>query len=113
MPRLGGPRASKRRVLASVIHSELLYSAPVWHVAMSKVTYKKKLTSFHGKVNLKVSSAYRTVSSDALNAISSILSIHILVEEQADRYNKIPKDAARANLMHKWQEEWMQGKSGR
>ena len=34
MPNIGGPREAKRRLLASVVHSKLLYAAPVWAAAL-------------------------------------------------------------------------------
>ena len=30
MPNIAGPREAKRRLVASVVHSKLLYVAPVW-----------------------------------------------------------------------------------
>ena len=34
MPNIGGPREAKRRFVASVVHSKLLYEAPVWANAL-------------------------------------------------------------------------------
>ena len=34
MPNIGGPREAKRRLVASVVHSKMLYAAPVWANAL-------------------------------------------------------------------------------
>lgn len=33
MPNIGGPRAAKRRAIACVVHSQILYASPIWSVA--------------------------------------------------------------------------------
>lgn len=48
MPNVGGARASKRRVLASVVYSQLLYAAPVWH----KVTNNRKLMQILRRIHV-------------------------------------------------------------
>uniref|UniRef100_T1HQD3 SH3 domain-containing protein n=1 Tax=Rhodnius prolixus TaxID=13249 RepID=T1HQD3_RHOPR len=39
----GGPRASTRRVLMSIIHSTLLYGTEVWADALNKMAYRKRI----------------------------------------------------------------------
>ena len=51
MPNIGGPRASKRKVLSCVVHSQLLYGAPVWYT----VTENKKLIQRLSRIQLCLS----------------------------------------------------------
>lgn len=113
MPNIGGPLASKRRILACVAHSQLLYAAPVWHFAISKGYIRQKLKAIHRKLNLKICSAYRTVSTEALNVISGVPPIHLLVEERRERYKGTSKLEARSILMIEWQKEWDLDRYGR
>ena len=65
MPNIGGPREAKRRLVASVVHSKLLYAAPVWASAINSHAILKKLSLAQRGVALKVISAYLTVSTSA------------------------------------------------
>ncbi|XP_023310320.1 uncharacterized protein LOC108917090 [Anoplophora glabripennis] len=66
MPNLGGPRTCKRMVLCGVVHSILLYGAPVWHTALQKNKYKMMLERTQRRILLRVVMAYRTVSAKAV-----------------------------------------------
>ena len=44
-PNIGGPRKTKRRLVASVVNSKLLYAAPVWTRALNNHAIQKKLFS--------------------------------------------------------------------
>ena len=45
MSNIGGPREAKRRLVASVINSKLLYAAPIWTSALNNHAILKKLFS--------------------------------------------------------------------
>ena len=45
MPNIGGPREAKRRLVASMVNSILLYAAPVWTSALKNHAIQKKLFS--------------------------------------------------------------------
>ena len=62
MPNIGGPREAKRRLVASVVQSKLLYAAPVWANALQNHAIQRKLFSTQRLVALRIVSAYRTVS---------------------------------------------------
>jgi len=66
MPNVNGPSQSKRRLLASVVESQLLYAAPVWcdTVAVSART-RGVLVRPQRAAALRVTRAYRTVSDEA------------------------------------------------
>ena len=42
-PNIGGPREAKRRLVASVVKSKLLYAAPIWTSALNNHAILKKL----------------------------------------------------------------------
>ena len=41
MANIGGPREAKRRLVASVVNSKLLYAAPVWTSALNSHAVQK------------------------------------------------------------------------
>ncbi|KAG5868068.1 hypothetical protein JTB14_020741 [Gonioctena quinquepunctata] len=60
MPNVGGPRAPKRLILASVVHLQLLYAAPVWHTVTANKKLTQRLIRVQRQMCLRVCSAYRT-----------------------------------------------------
>ncbi|XP_030753744.1 uncharacterized protein LOC115880609 [Sitophilus oryzae] len=59
-PNIGGPRAEKRRLLASVVHSTILYASPIWDRSMRFKHYENMLERINRKLALMVASAYCT-----------------------------------------------------
>ena len=57
MPNIGGPKEAKRRLVASVVHSKLLYAAPVWANALQNHSIQRKLFSAQRGVALRIVSA--------------------------------------------------------
>ena len=72
IPNIGGPREAKRRLVASVMHSKLLYAAPVWANALQHHAIRRKLISAQISVVLRRVSAYRTVSTSAVLILASV-----------------------------------------
>ena len=86
MPNIGGPREAKRRLVASVVNSKLLYAAPVWASALNNHAIQKKLFSAQRRVVLRIVSLYRTVSTSAVLVLSSVPSIELLAEERKETF---------------------------
>ena len=86
MTNIGGPREAKRRRVASVVHSKLLYAAPVWANALQNHAIQRKLFSAQRLVALKIVSAYRTVSTSAVLILASAPTIHLLAEEKQETF---------------------------
>ncbi|XP_046662709.1 uncharacterized protein LOC124355591 [Homalodisca vitripennis] len=82
MPNKGGPRSSVRKVLGSVAHSVMLYAAPIWQRAMDHNQSRKKQEQTQRRVALRVSSAYRTVSTEEALVISGTVPIKLQVEKR-------------------------------
>ena len=86
MPNIGGPREAKRRLVATVVHSKLLYAPPVWASAINNQAILKRLSSAQRGVALRVISAYRTVSTSAVLVLASVPPIDLLPKERQDAF---------------------------
>ena len=84
MPNIGGPREAKRRLVASVVHTKLLYAAPVWASALSNHVIQKKQFSAQRGAALRIVSAYRTVLTSAVLILASVLPIDLLAKERQE-----------------------------
>lgn len=113
LPNIGGARASRRMVLASVIHSQLLYAAPVWHSVTNNAKLTKRLSRIQRYMTVRVASAYRTISFEAAAVITGIPPIKLLTLERVERYNGVNEKDAKDNLMQRWQQDWNVGTKGR
>ncbi|KAK9709087.1 hypothetical protein QE152_g26830 [Popillia japonica] len=97
MPNLRGARASKRRILASVVHSQLLYGAPAWHTAVDSKRLVQRLSRVQRKVNIRVCSAYRTISAEGVTVIAGISPIELQVKEWVEVYNGTARNIGRGS----------------
>lgn len=90
MPNINGPDQSKRRLLASVTESQLLYAAPVWckTVAASART-KVNLTRPQRAAALRVIRAYRTVSDEAALLLAAMPPVDLLGLERLRIYERL------------------------
>lgn len=108
MPKIGGPKASKRRLLMSTVLSTILYAAPVWAKALKHKKYQKMLETVNRRLAIGVTSAYRTISSAAVQAVAGVPPIELLVKEREEihKNGKMFKAEARKNLFTSWQQKW-------
>ena len=86
IPNIGGPREVKRRLVASVVHSRLLYAAPVWVKALQNHSIQRRLFSAQRLVALRIVSAYRTASTSAVLVLASVPPIDLLAEERQETF---------------------------
>ena len=87
MPNVGEPKEANRRLLAIVVHSKLLYAAPVWANALQNHATQRKLFSAQRLVTLRIVLAYRTVSTSAVLVLASVPPIDLLSEERQDTFH--------------------------
>lgn len=112
LPNVGGPSDSKRAVLCGVIHSIVLYAAPVWQEALRVKCREKLLLGIQRKALLRVASGYRTVSTMAIQVLTGIPPVSLLVEERSRLYQldnshlQIVKKREREITIDKWQKMW-------
>ena len=95
-PNIGGPREAKRRLVATVVNSKLLYAASVWTSALSNNAIQKKLFSAHRGVVLRIVSQYRTVSTSTVLVLASVLLISLWAEERKETCITNLQEIARA-----------------
>ena len=86
MPNNGGTREAKRRMVASVVNSKLLYAAPTWTSALNNYAILKRLFSAQRGVVMRIVSAYRTVSTIAVLVLASVPPIDLLAEERKETF---------------------------
>ena len=113
MPNVGGPQMSKRKMLATVAQSQILYAAPIWHTVTSKKGLTRKLLRIQRLMSIRVISAYRTISAEAAGIIGGIPPIDLLIEERWAIYNGADRKTARESLNARWQERWTTSSKGR
>lgn len=119
MPNVGASKATKRRLLASVVTSQMLYGAQVWADMMQPGGWTI-LTKCQRKILLRVAMAYRTVSTNALHVITGIAPIKITAEErktvyEAKKHNRdltAASEAAKRKGLEAWQKCWDESKTG-
>lgn len=113
MPNIGGPRSSKRRILASVVHSQLLYASPAWHSVIGNKKLLQRLARVQKTLSIRICSAYKTISAEAVGVIAGIPPIEFLIQERKERYSGDSRLVARNHLMARWKEKWDSGRYGR
>lgn len=113
MAKTKAPSTEKRRLLASVAKSVLLYAAPVW----IRVFKTKKAVSLVGRLQrrlaIAVACSYRTVSGDAIGVIAALPPLDLVATEAVERANGVPTNLIKINLMQSWQLRWDAAQSGR
>jgi hypothetical protein len=111
-----GPRPSseKRKILASVAESIILYGSVIWEPALKIKKYSDLLTRCQRKVVLRVISAYKTVSTAALLVTAGTPPIDLLARERNEIHKKGVKKRKeeREKTYKKWQERWDRSEEG-
>lgn len=120
MPNIGGPRQTRKRLLATVVSSVLLYGAPVWAKSLEITSYRKTMSSVQRLSAIRVASAYRTVSHDAVNVVASCPPIDILAGERQRQHRRKKEEQRRVlceeerpESLRLWQERWDSSTKGR
>lgn len=89
MPNVGGHRATRRRLLTSVVNSVLLYGTPSWAYTLDLVSgIVKLLNKTQRKVLLRKVCAYRTVSGAAACVIAATPPADLLARSREVDYLK-------------------------
>lgn len=110
MPRVNGASGDKRRLLASVGQSIALYASPVWgSMALQGNRNRSSIRSAQRVLAIRVSRAYRTVSTEALLVLAKLLPWDLLIEERSKRYlatGEVDHAEASHATIDAWQAEW-------
>ncbi|XP_058817704.1 uncharacterized protein LOC131681012 [Topomyia yanbarensis] len=109
MPNNSTISSSKKRLLASVSTSVLRYAEPAWVTALQTKRNTSRLNSTFRLMAMRVSSAYRTISSEAAYVIGGTIPINLLLEEDSecyrDRGTRGVRKRVRADTLIKWQHQ--------
>lgn len=109
LPNIGGPCSSKRAILAGMIHSIILYGAPIWADALSIKRNRLLVEKTQRKALIRVVAGYKTISTLALQVVAGIPPIDLQAQERKYMYqqgkNGNIKDARRRTMIL-WQERW-------
>lgn len=122
LPNIGGPKPARRKLLATVINSVILYASPVWTDGLDLKCSKKKLISVHRLSVLRTISGFRTISEDAACVVAGMIPIDILAEEMKRIYERSPENNSHREACAKeerirsiaiWQDRWNRSTKGR
>lgn len=120
MANVGGPIASKRKLLMAITHSILLYGCEIWADALKQEKYRKQMSAVQRRGALRVVSSYRTVSEPAVLVVAGVMPIDLLAAEKKhiyERKEEVGKETAtveaKALTMQLWQERWSSETRGR
>jgi hypothetical protein len=109
MPNVSAATPSRRRLLGNVVHSLLLFGAPIWADRMS-VKGRTEMAKVQRKTALRVTSAYRTVSKEAALVVASMPPIDMLASERQYMFNNKHDAQAKITAIQKtlqaWQANW-------
>lgn len=104
MPRMRGPGEGRRRLLATVATSIVMYGAKLW---AKKLTGKGrgKLASTQRLMTLRITRAYRTVSGEALQVLARQVPWDLLAEGAAE-------GSTGEEVRGRWQARWESAQVG-
>jgi len=113
MPNIGGPSQAKRKLLMSVVHSRLLYGAPVWAESVQGVLKSKNaLLQAQRTAALRVIRSYRTVSDMASLVLAKMPPVFLLassrqrIAEARKSGNVLTEAEETKEIIRQWQREW-------
>jgi len=114
MPNISAAKSRKRKLLSNVVHSILLYGAPIWAQDMCKSGWST-LLKIQRRICLRVASAYCTVSSDAVGVITCIAPLDLMAEERRKIYELkgISRTQHTDDTLTTWQNRWNDSSKGR
>lgn len=110
MSNSSGISSGKRRLLASVCTSILRYASPTWVKGLKTNRNRSRLNKSYRLMAMRVVSAYRTISFEAVCVIAGMIPISLVLEEDNECYvgrsARGVRKRARAETLRKWQQDW-------
>ncbi|XP_020298993.1 uncharacterized protein LOC109863187 [Pseudomyrmex gracilis] len=96
LPNLGGPRQSVRKLYANVVHSVVMYGAPVWHREVGMGRTAAPIASVQRLVGGRVARAYRTAALESVRLLARIPPVDLLAGAYAEAYEARKAELGRA-----------------
>lgn len=109
MPNIGGPSSCKRAVLCASVHNIILYGAPIWSGALETKRYRDILCRVQRHMLLRVASAFRTVSGEALQVITGVVPVDLQARERKRVHECCTikeRNTATTTTLEMWQSRW-------
>ncbi|GBP15362.1 Retrovirus-related Pol polyprotein from type-1 retrotransposable element R1 [Eumeta japonica] len=122
MPNVGGPKQSRRQLLSSVVTSILTHGISIWAEALEIQEAWRKAGPVYRLSALRVPSAFRIISQEAVYVISGTLPLRVLAAERRALYHRKRSTALsgeelsieeRQNSISQWQLQWDAAVKGR
>ena len=106
MPNIGGPGENRRKLLATVMESVILYASPVWSEALKVKKFNYMVNKAQRKIALRVIRGYRTMRLDTARVLGRIIPLDLLTKEREQiLLGKNPK-IERKKTLEEWQKRW-------
>lgn len=105
----------RRRLLATVAESIMLYAAPVWQQpALKGKRNRGRLDRVQRLLALRICRAYRTVGTEAAMVLADTIPWELKAREREELYRGTSRtrEEARRKTMERWQERWSSAKDG-
>jgi hypothetical protein len=113
MPNMKGPGSSRRKLLSAVVHSRLLYGAAGWADGLKYKKNVETLNRVQRRVLVRVASAYRTVSAEALQVLTGVLPADLQAEGRVLLHRQLcSKEEVKKRQLRKWQARWQTNDKG-
>uniref|UniRef100_A0A2S2PDK9 Retrovirus-related Pol polyprotein from type-1 retrotransposable element R1 2 n=1 Tax=Schizaphis graminum TaxID=13262 RepID=A0A2S2PDK9_SCHGA len=115
MPNISAAKWRKRTLYSNIVHSILLYGAPIWAHDMSASGWEH-MKRVQRRICLRTASAYCTVSGDAIAVITGVAPLDITAKDRSDEYNnrRNPENTrAIEDPTSTWQRRWDESTKGR
>ena len=115
MPNRKGPGQKTRKILAAAVYSVILYASPAWESTVRRACHLAKLIKIQRVINIRVTQAYRTTSSDALCVLAGYPPMRLMIESRGEVYRMGAQDKQRIKeeTMERWQRSWEESSSGK
>lgn len=123
MANIGGPNQDRRLLLSKTSQSIALYAAPVWAQALGQKAYARMLNSLFRLSAIRVASAFRTVSQEAVSVIAGIMPPDLIALELKRIYDSSKmlgrpltieeRKEERQKSLREWQNRWDATTKGR
>ena len=107
LPIINGPGSSKRRLLSQVVVSTMTYGSSIWCRALEHSHNRNLLAGVQRKMALRVTRAYRTVSTSAARALAGMTPIELqIAERERVDTGSLSRAEATENTWKEWQRLW-------
>lgn len=122
MPNIGGPKQTRRLLLSAVVTSVLTYGISIWADALEIQESRRRAGPVYRLSALRVASAFRTISEEAVCVISGTLPLRVLAEERRALYHRKRSSTLSTEELRteerrystsRWQLQWDAAEKGR